>query len=496
MLTSLFIALAPCVNTPLPGAVNHLASSSSNFASGLAPADFKDKLKAAGKDPVKLWALYQWALEDDERKKYRKRVLKAVIKADPAHVEAHQALGHVEFEGEWFDTERALDRHMEKIAEERGLVKFKKGWVPAVDVPFLLQGLEKDEYGDWFDPITAKRLAEGWKQQDLVWIEPSEFSKMEEGLWKCGDKWMSLEDANEWHDDFDAPWVIPTKRAVVWATTTRETAMLAAKQAELAWFDMQKVFGFDSGLPVPFMVVKDQGEYLRFMDGDTEYDVPQVDPIGISGHSRAAFADLWFDFEDSKYNGMGTTYWDAEDPNGGSYGIHDARFAYGLSYVAALDPTIGAVANVLSSAEDYEDVDRGKFLNERFNAQRIPRWFGWGAANYASRWFKDQQVKQGGNPRWAFEWSASNLSTQGGLADLDSVFEFEVGLETDSTATLIMSAGLLVAYIVDGENADLARLLKSLQEALQKGQDVGKIFQDIRNTLAESEEQIRAFAGL
>jgi hypothetical protein len=496
MLTSLLIALAPCVHTPLPGAVIPLASTSASFAHVLAAFDFKDQLKAAGKDPVKLWALYQWTLEDDERKKYRKRVLKAVIKADPDHAEAREVLGHIEFEGKWYETQRSLDRHMQKIAEERGLVKYQDSWVPAVDVPFLLKGLQKDEYGDWFDPETVKRLADGWKQQDLVWVEPSEFPKMEEGLWKCGDEWKTLEQANEWHDDLDAPWVIPTKRAVIWATTTRETAMLAAKQAELAWFDMQKVFGYDSGLPVPFMVVKDQAEYLRFMDGDQDYDVPQVDPMGVSGHSRAAFADLWFDFEDSQYRGMGTTYWDAEDPNGASFGIHDARFAYGLSYVEGLDPTLGAAASVLSSAEEYDDVDRGEFLSQRFGSQRMERWFRWGAANYASRWFKDQQVGKGGNPRWAFEWSVSNLQTQGGLADLDDVFQFDVRLESDSSATLIMSAGLLVAYIVDGGNADLSRLLKQLQKGLQKGQEVGKVFEDIRKTLSDSEAEIRAFAGL
>lgn len=492
MLTSLFIALVPGVSTPLPGAVIPSSALLPSLVTGLAPADYKAKLKSAGKDPAKLWELYQWTLEDDERKKYRKRTLKAVIKADPAHIEARTALGHIEFEGKWFETESALDKHMKKIAEERGLVKFGKGWVPSADVPFLRRGLEKDEFGDWKDPQEAKRLAEGWKRQDLNWVEPDDFGKMEEGLWKCGDHWKTLEDANEWHDDFDAPWKIPTQRAVVWATTSRETALLAAKQAELAWFDMQKVFGFETGLPVAFFVVKNQAEYLRFMDGDPEYEVPQVDPIGVSAHSRAAFADLWIDREAGEYNGMGVTYWDAEDPNGSSYGIHDARFAYGLSFVESLDPAYDAVSDALAD----EDMGREEFINARYGAKRMPRWFQWGAANYASRWFKDQTVKTGGNPRWAIEWSASNLSTQGGLADLDEVFEFNVGLEQEYSASIIMSAGLLVAYMVDGANPDLSRLLTKLQGELQKGADVEKTFDEIRKKLAENEEQIRAFAGL
>ena len=104
MLTSLFIALVPGVSTPLPGAVIPSSALLPSLVTGLAPADYKAKLKSAGKDPAKLWELYQWTLEDDERKKYRKRTLKAVIKADPAHVEARTALGHIEFEGKWFET--------------------------------------------------------------------------------------------------------------------------------------------------------------------------------------------------------------------------------------------------------------------------------------------------------------------------------------------------------------------------------------------------------
>ena len=91
--------------------------------------DYKTLLKEAGNDPEKLWALYEWTLEADDRKKYRKRVLNKLVKADPDHVQAREALGHVQFEGKWFDSERALDRHMSKIAKERGLVKYDGKWV-------------------------------------------------------------------------------------------------------------------------------------------------------------------------------------------------------------------------------------------------------------------------------------------------------------------------------------------------------------------------------
>ncbi len=135
MLTALLIAAAPLA---LPLDTGGVAPSSSSFSvSATAPQDFKDRLNEAKKDPAKLWELYQWALEDDERKKYRKRVLKALIKVDPEHEEARLALGHVTYDGKWFDTERARDKYAEKVAKERGLVKFNGDWVEPADVPFL-----------------------------------------------------------------------------------------------------------------------------------------------------------------------------------------------------------------------------------------------------------------------------------------------------------------------------------------------------------------------
>ena len=106
--------------------------------------DYKSLLKAAGDDPEKLWALYEWTLEEDDRKKYRKRVLNKVIKAAPDHAEAHAALGHVQFEGKWYDSERALERYMSKIAKERGLVKYDGKWVSPADVVYLDKGWKKD----------------------------------------------------------------------------------------------------------------------------------------------------------------------------------------------------------------------------------------------------------------------------------------------------------------------------------------------------------------
>ena len=451
--------------------------------------DYKTLLKEAGNDPEKLWALYEWTLEADDRKKYRKRVLNKLVKADPDHVQAREALGHVQFEGKWFDSERALDRHMSKIAKERGLVKYDGKWVAPTDVPFLDKGWKKDPAtGEWYDPVARQRLADGWKLQDLNWVSPDEVSKIDQGLWKCEEKWLPLADADEWHGDLETPWKIPTKRATVWSTNDRATAMKAAAEAEKAYFDMRKVFGFGGEDKPAFMVVRSQAEYLRFMDGDEDYDLPQLDPMAMSAFNRSAFADLWFDLDEKVYLGMGVTFWDADSETGDLYGLHDARFAYGLSFVESIDPCVEGLDDVYGEGEVTP-----AFAAVRLRAHKFPRWFRWGAACYASRWFKDIEVKRGGDPYWARKWSAQNLNAQGGLLDLDEVFDFEASGQNEKTSRLINQAGLMVAYLVDGGDSELTKLHSQLQEAMEKRQDTSNIFDDIRKALSDREEQLRAF---
>lgn len=485
MLSTLLLAVAPLAFDaadrslpPLQPAVTAVALDD----------DYKTRLKDAGKDPEKLWALYEWTLEDKTRKKYRKRVLNKILKVDADHRQTHEALGHLEFEGQWFKSERDRDKFIEKIAEERGLVKYDGKWVEPEDVAYLDRGWKKDDAGLWYDPVARQRLADGWKRQDLVWIEPGEVEKIADGLWKCGSKWLSLEDADEWHSEPDAPWIIPTKRAIVWSTVSRETALKAAKEVENTYFDMRKVFGYGGDVEIPFMITRDQAEYLRFMDGSDDYDLPQLDPMAMSAFAHAAFADLWFNFDDDAYLGMGVTYWDEEDDNGALFGKYDVRFAYALSFVESIDPCHEAVDEVLQEGEVGPE-----FAMDRIDSQRLPRWFRWGAACYGSRWFTDNTVKQGGDPFYARAWSASNLNKEGGLLPFDDVYDFEASGANEDTYRLILQSGLLVAFLVDGKDTELAKLLTELQTAIEKRQETRKIFSAIRNALDSKEEQIRAF---
>ena len=87
--------------------------------------------------------------------------------------------------------------------------EFWDEWVPEADLPYLRMGWVKlEEDGEWVSQAKldrekdiAEKEAGGWKQQpDLVWLSPEEQPKhFDEGLWKCGEEWLTGEAVDEYH---------------------------------------------------------------------------------------------------------------------------------------------------------------------------------------------------------------------------------------------------------------------------------------------------------
>ncbi len=455
--------------------------------------EFNDRMKAAGDDVEALWALYGWTQEDKKREKYAKRVLTKLLKVDPNHEGARTALGHQRFEDQWFETEKALDDYKKKRAKELGLVEWKGQWVEPADLPYLRKGLQKDRFGSWFDPEEKKKLDEGWTRQDLVWVSPEEKDKVAQGLWKCGDKWLSLEEADKFHAKLGSPWVIPKDRAQVVAFVERATALKALELANAAYFDVSKATNVTLDTPISFVLTRSQSQFLSFCDGDAASDHPTIEPRALSSQLRSAFADLWFDFEGQRYLGTGATFWDVSAEHADNYAKHDVRMAYGLSFMEFLDPATKAIEAVL--ANKRREV-QPQFALDRINGRKLPEWIHWGVASYTSRWFVDSSVGQGGNARWAADWSAENIKTKGGLDPISTILEFAIAADNDNTIKLVNEAGLLVAFCVDGKNVELTKQWNAVFEALRAQGDVETALKTLRRTLLQCEAEIRAFAKL
>jgi len=481
--------------TPLSLGSPDPAATPSPTVGELAPVqdEFNDKLKDAGDDPKLLWELYGWSMEDKKREKYAKRVLLKLIKVDPEHGEARAALGHLRFEEQWFESEKALDAHKKKRAKELGLVEWKGAWVEPADLPYLRNGFVKDRLGRWTDPEVQKKLDEGWVQQDLVWVAPADKEKVAQGLWKCGDKWLSLAEANEFHSYLGAPWVIPQGKATAWSFADRATALRALEIANKAYLDTSKATGTNLELPIPFVLTRDQEQFLKFCDGDPFFDHPLLDPRALSSQMRAAFTDLWFDFDAGVYRGMGATFWDPAVENADNFAIHDIRMAYGLSFMEHIDPATKAIEVVL--ADKRKEVDQ-RFAQDRITDRKLPEWIHWGVASYTGRWFIDTSVGPGGKPSWAPEWSAENIKTKGGLDPLGTILDCVLLADDANMGKLVNEVGLLVAYCVDGKSVEVTQAWNAVFAALRSGGDVERSVTALRKLLLQSESAIRAFAKL
>lgn len=459
-------------------------------------AEYELKRKAAGDDVEKLWQLYAWC-KDKKLEKEGKSTLRRIVKLDPTHQEANEALGNVLYDGKWFPSQRKVDEYKkeqdDKKAKELGLVNYKGQFVPAADLPFLEKGLVKDEAGKWVDGEEQKKLKEGWVKQDLEWIPPAEKAELEKGMWKCGDQWLGIEEANKYHADLSRWWRIPGPHFTLYTTCDRDVAIdKVKKHMEFAWEDLAKVYGQEPKVPVTVVILRTQKQYESYAAGDPEDQRDQVESHGLSSVHYAFFADVGMDPATNEFMGAGVSFWDASTNDGNAYAVHSVRHALGHSFGEALDP----------SPKTWEKVRKTKRLDPQpfWDEKKLPAWVRWGAAGYAERYFVDTLVARGGNPQWAKEWSVKNLAGRGGLRPLKAVFECEITNEGgEDSQKLTSEVGLVMAFVVDGDCAPVKEKWKAVQEAMKSGKDakgIGEAAKAVEAEVLKHEAELRKFAGL
>ena len=456
-------------------------------------AEYDRRRKEAGKDAAKLWEVYLWCDANGMEKEARS-CLRAVVRADPDHREAHLKLGHLEYDGKWFTTQKKLDQYKrkneERINKEKGLVRFEDGWVPKEDLPYLERGLTLNEDGEWVSAEELEKIKAGWQKQDTTWISPEEMPNVEKGLWKCGEKWLTLEKANEYHQDIGKWWIIPTDHFIVYTTCDRDVAMKAIDHMDRAYRDVAKVLGSTPEEPVNVGLFRSLEQYSLFAAGSEAF--PSTDARGLSSVHGAYFADLWFNPEPFYLLGAGVGYWDASTENGNLFGVHQARHAAALSLVEAADPSPGALDGIRKKKEP-DNAYAQKFWDEK----KLPEWFRSGTASYADRYFVDQFVGRGGDPHWARKWSIQNLMSRGGLRPLKQIFDtfLDVNQADDSKKSLI-ECGLVVSFIIDGKCPPVAEKHGALKRALKTGEGIEKAFKNLQNEVTKNEKALREFAGI
>src|SRR5258708_7644439 len=175
------------------------------------------KIAAAGKDVAKLLELansYTASAQEDSAKK----VFRKVLELDANNETAHKGLRHQLYDKKWFESFAELSKYKREEAakmKQKGLARFKDDWVPEADLPFLNMGWTKDEKGVFQNPVAvakAKQVEEweaaGYKfrADDNTWIAPNETEKWAALLWKCGEDWLDMDKANEFHSKPEHTW--------------------------------------------------------------------------------------------------------------------------------------------------------------------------------------------------------------------------------------------------------------------------------------------------
>jgi hypothetical protein len=337
------------------------------------------------------------------------------------------------------------------------------------------------------DADEAKKIEEGWVLQDMTWIAPDELANVEKGLWKCGDEWLSVEEADRYHGEIERWWQIPTEHFVLYSTCSRETSQAALNTMEHSYRQFARAFGRSPPHAVPVLLLNSTDQYGRFAAGEAGVENP--DPRALSSVHGAFFADGWAEAALEHESGAGVAYWDASTEGGNKFGEMFARHAAAQSIAEALDP----------SPESMQNWKKGRSSSpDDFWAEKsMPKWFRYGVAAYVERYMPDSLVEVGGDPDWRRTWSVSNIARAGGLDALDEIFEFDVTVDNRNSAKLINEVGLLVAFMLDGKCPPVINKHGALKAALKEGKPAGvaKAAENLVKEIKDNEAKLRAFAG-
>ncbi len=451
-------------------------------------AEYEVLRDEAGEDAGKLWRLFNWC-EAHGLDREGRSILRAITKVDDSK-KAHELLGEILHDGRWFANQRKVEdyrkRKLDEEARRTGKVVYEGRLVEPGDVPRLERGMVKTDEGDWITAQDHTRRQQGWVRQDFEWISPDEVAHVAKGLFKCGDQWLALEEANEYHSELGKWWRIPSEHFVLYSTCDRDTTERAAREAERAHREQVRVFGRVPEERVALLVLNSREQYGRFATG-TEHE--QVEVRGFSSLHGAFVAELWAEPYASGLGTAGVAYWDAAATDGVAFGRTFVRHAAGQSVVEALDPSPRFLANMAGGR-----VSPDLFWEEK----KLPEWFRCGAAVYAERYAADNAAPDlEGGPLALRARSIDNLRRMGGLDPFERIFEFRLTLEDRSGSSKLMNqAGLLVAFIIDGDCKPVVARHLALKNAIKKRKGVERASRALEKEIVKNESQLRAFSGL
>ncbi|MCE9594518.1 MAG: hypothetical protein K8S98_10015 [Planctomycetes bacterium] len=350
----------------------------------------------------------------------------------------------------------------------------------------IARGLAKNADGDWLSADEQKKAKEGWTRQDLEWVAPTEVDNVAQGKWKCGDKWLSIDDANAYHSKVGQWWRLRGKHFDIYSTCKRDVALEALKEAESTASHLERIYGRTPPMRPIVLVLNSPEQYNAFATGDGR---SSPDLRGLSSISGAFFAELWTEpFDRGSYSGSGVCCFDTSSDDTWRYSRTYTRHAAGQSFGEALDPSVTTMSSLTTKKW------KGEELAEAFWAEKkLPQWFRYGAASYVERYFIDPTAS---DPKGMLKWAVTNIANKGGLDPLKKVFGLEFAGDPQGDLKLMNESGLLVAFVVDGGIKSISDKHGALRAALKTGKNIEKTVAALEEEIKKNEDKLREFAGL
>jgi len=466
--------------------------------------EYLGKLSEAGTDAEKLMELAAWCKENDRHPQARE-VYRKVIEADSNHKAARKALRHHFYDDQWFETYVSLSNYKraeaKRMLEEHGKVRFGDDWVLQADVPYLRMQWERDDSGNWVNPVAkaraemeAKLLEEGWQVQGLDWIPPDQVANWTEGSFWCGEEWLPKEQADEYHATFQTAWQIPGENFKIVTTTTYDNAQWARYWADLCYADLVRAFGATPKEKPAVYVMNALDQYNTFAAGDQATQQPGAEAEGLSSAHYAFFADMLFGGGPGgvpEYLGSGACFWDSTDEKLAGWGQFAVRHATALAYANAVAPSWGAISQAISSQSQLS-------IPQFWSEKPMPRWFIYGMAAYSERFFIDKSVGDEGDPNWARNFGLGEFRKGPGLREnLDEVFTFAVNAnDLEGSNQLIFEAGVISAFVLDGGCEPVAAAHEALRKAIMDGSDTAEQTTALQEAIKANADTMRTWAEL
>jgi hypothetical protein len=502
----MFLALSlTLLSMPTFGA----APSSASSASAVQDPAVDAKIAAAGKDVAKLLELAESyagsGMQGSAEKVYRK-----VLELDANHEVAHKALRHQRYDGKWFESFTELAKYKrEETArmKAQGLALAGDKWVPEAEAPYIKMGWLKNDSGVYVHPAElarAKQVA-AWKEagyqfraDDSSWVAPADQAQWVALKWKCGDDWLDLAGANEYHARLGQWWKLEGAHFSVWTTCDWEGGNYARWYADQIHAELLRLYGVAPATKPHFIVLDSLQQYNEASGGQPPL-LAEAD--GYSSLHGAYFADRYVDttVTPPEFRACGVSYWERRSDKLKAWGPFWLRWAAAQSYAEAIDPSPRALSDFVTNAAAGSGTPPGSgaFWSEK----KIPRWLRYGGASYVERYLRNPEAAAGADPWTLRSFAFGELKKVGKLRPLAEIFAFELDLaKAEDSTRLYEEAGLVVAYLLDGAEGekDLAKAHATFKQALASGSkaDADAAVKALQTALVKHEADIRKFAGL